>query len=163
MTVDCLIEDRRWRDLEDLAQTATDATLTRIGLDPSAYEISILACNDARIAVLNADFRGKPRATNVLSWPSEERTAANDGDMPLPPQTGVDSELGDIAIAFETCAREAEEAGKPLSEHTIHLLVHGTLHLLGFDHERDRDATLMEGLETEILGKLGLGDPYRDN
>lgn len=67
-----------------------------------------------------------------------------------------------IAVAYDTCASEAKAAGKPIHDHTIHLLVHGTLHLLGFDHERDRDATLMEGLETEILGKLGLPDPYKD-
>ncbi|MEL7181678.1 MAG: rRNA maturation RNase YbeY, partial [Pseudomonadota bacterium] len=121
----------------------------------------LLACNDARIAVLNEDFRGKPRPTNVLSWPSDERAAAIDGEMPAPPRPGPDNELGDIAIAFETCKREADAAGKPMRDHTLHLLVHGTLHLLGYDHERDRDATLMEGLETEILGKLGIPDPYR--
>jgi probable rRNA maturation factor len=68
--------------------------------------------------------------------------------------------LGDIAIAYETCARESAEAGKPLQDHVTHLLVHGVLHLLGYDHVRDRDATRMEGLESEILGKLGLDDPY---
>ena len=82
--------------------------------------------------------------------------------MPEPPEPGFEAELGDIAIAYETCAREAAEAGKAMRDHTLHLLVHGTLHLFGFDHERDRDATLMEGLETEILGKLGVRDPYRD-
>lgn len=163
MTVDCLIEDPRWRDIGALAQTATDATLLRLGLEPSVFEISILACNDARIAALNTDFRGKPKPTNVLSWPSDERGAAIDGEMPVPPRIGPDGELGDIAIAYDTCLREAEAAGKLLRDHTLHLLVHGTLHLLGFDHERDRDATLMEGLETEILGKLGLSDPYRDD
>lgn len=163
MTVDCMIEDRRWAeiDLETLAQTATDAALARLGLEPSVFEISLLACNDARIATLNADFRGKPQPTNVLSWPAQERGAAVDGEMPHAPKLGMDAELGDIAIAYDTCAREAADAGKLLTDHTIHLLVHGTLHLLGFDHERDRDATLMEGLETEILGKLGLPDPYR--
>ncbi|MBE0412456.1 rRNA maturation RNase YbeY [Yoonia sp.] len=161
MTVDCLIEDPRWGDIESLAQTATDAVLERLGMESSVFEISVLACGDTRIALLNADFRGKPQPTNVLSWPSQERGAVADGEMPLPPVPGPESELGDIAIAFETCAREAAEAGKSMADHTIHLLVHGTLHLLGFDHERDRDATLMEGLETEILGKLGLADPYR--
>ena len=158
-----MIEDRRWAeiDLEALAQTATDAALARLGLEPSIFEISLLACNDTRIATLNADFRGKPQPTNVLSWPAEERGATVDGEMPQAPKIGPDAALGDIAIAYDTCAREAADAGKPLTEHTIHLLVHGTLHLLGFDHERDRDATLMEGLETEILGKLGLRDPYR--
>jgi probable rRNA maturation factor len=68
--------------------------------------------------------------------------------------------LGDIAIAYETCAREAQEAGKPLADHLRHLIVHGLLHLLGYDHIRDPDATLMEGLEVEILGKMGIDDPY---
>ena len=161
MAVDCMIEDARWADIEGLAQTATDATLERLGLESTVFEVSILACDDTRIAALNADFRDKPKPTNVLSWPSDERAAAMDGEMPLPPDVGPDTELGDIAIAYETCVREADEAGKSIRDHTIHLLVHGTLHLLGFDHERDRDATLMEGLETEILGKLGISDPYK--
>ncbi|MEL6684028.1 MAG: rRNA maturation RNase YbeY [Pseudomonadota bacterium] len=161
MTVDCMVEDKRWGEIDALAQLATDAVLDRLGLEPSVFEISLLACNDARIAVLNEDFRGKPQPTNVLSWPSDERAAAIDGEMPAPPRPGPDNELGDIAIAFETCKREADAAGKPMRDHTLHLLVHGTLHLLGYDHERDRDATLMEGLETEILGKLGIPDPYR--
>ena len=162
MTVDCVVEDQRWADIMALAQQATNAVLDRLGLEPSVFEISLLACDDTRIAALNADFRGKPRPTNVLSWPSDERGAAVDGEMPILPQPGPDTELGDIAISYDTCAQEAKVAGKPLREHALHLLVHGTLHLLGFDHERDRDATLMEGLETEILGKLGLSDPYRD-
>lgn len=163
MSVDCLIEDKRWRtlDLNGLAQLASDAVFDRLGLEPSVFEVSLLACDDARIAVLNEDFRGKPQPTNVLSWPSDERGAAVDGEMPVPPKPGPDDELGDIAIAYDTCAREAAEAGKSMRDHTLHLLVHGTLHLLGFDHERDGDATLMENLETEILGKLGLRDPYR--
>ena len=162
MTVDTIIEDPRWGDIAALAQTATDATLERLGLEPSAFEISLLACDDARIAALNADFRDKAQPTNVLSWPSNERGTTTPGEMPLPPQPGHDSELGDIAIAYDTCAREAAAAGKSMADHTLHLLVHGTLHLLGFDHERDCDATLMEGLETEILGKLGLSDPYKE-
>lgn len=163
MTVDTIIEDPRWGDIDALAQIATDATLDRLGVESSVFEISVLACDDARIATLNADFRGKPRPTNVLSWPSAERGVAVAGEMPVMPQPGPDGELGDIAIAFDTCAREAAEAGKSMEDHTTHLLVHGTLHLLGFDHERDRDATLMEGLETEILGKLGIADPYRES
>ncbi|MEM9788306.1 MAG: rRNA maturation RNase YbeY [Pseudomonadota bacterium] len=162
MTVDIVIEDTRWTDIASLAQMATDAALDRLGLEPAVFEISVLACDDARIAALNADFRGKPQPTNVLSWPSQERAAAMDGEMPVTPLPGHDTELGDIAIAYDTCAREATEAGKTMADHTAHLLVHGTLHLLGFDHVRDRDATLMEGLETEILGKLGISDPYRE-
>ncbi|MEJ6397093.1 rRNA maturation RNase YbeY [Yoonia sp. 208BN28-4] len=161
MLTDLNIEDPRWDDLglDDLARAASVATLERLGLEPSVFEIAILACDDARIATLNADFRGKPAATNVLSWPSDERAAGIDGETPLPPDP-ADPELGDIAIAYETCAKEAAEAGKPMADHVTHLIVHGTLHLLGYDHERDGDATLMEGLETEILGKMGLPDPY---
>mgnify|MGYP003121997278 FL=1 len=162
MTVDCLIEDPRWEalDLEALAESATDAVLAELGLEPSVWEISLMGCDDARIATLNADFRGKPQATNVLSWPSEERGVAVAGEMPVAPDP-ADPELGDIAIAFETCEAEARAAAKPLAEHVTHLIVHATLHLLGYDHDRDADATLMEGLETQILGKMGLDDPYR--
>jgi probable rRNA maturation factor len=164
MLVDCLTEDHRWEalGLDRLAETAAVTTLARLGMEPSVYEISLLGCNDARIAELNADFRGKPQPTNVLSWPSDERGARVDGEMPHLPGPGPtgNEELGDIAIAWETCAAEAQAAGRPVADHVAHLLVHGTLHLLGFDHERPRDAALMEGLEVEILGKLGIPDPY---
>jgi probable rRNA maturation factor len=163
VTVDVVVEDARWTqaDIDALAQRAADAVLERLGLEPSVFEIALLACDDARIAALNAGFRGKAAATNVLSWPSDERGAAVAGEMPAPPDPVMDAELGDIAIAYDTCAREAAEAGKSFADHCMHLLVHGTLHLLGFDHERDLDATLMEGLEVEILGKMGFDDPYR--
>jgi probable rRNA maturation factor len=108
---------------------------------------------------LNAGFRGKAAATNVLSWPSEERGAPRPGAMPDPPDA-EEAELGDIAIAWETCAREAEAGGLDLGAHATHLLVHATLHLLGFDHENDTDAELMERLETDILVSLGVADPY---
>ncbi|MBI6630055.1 rRNA maturation RNase YbeY [Pontibaca salina] len=161
MTVEIVIEDTRWQalDLPRLAETAADATLMHLGMDPEAWEIALLGCNDARIAALNGDFRGKPEPTNVLSWPSQNFAAAPDGAMPVAPR-GPDPELGDIAIAYETCRSEARELGKPLKAHVTHLVVHGVLHLLGFDHERDADAVLMERIETEILGKLGLDDPY---
>lgn len=161
MSTDVLIEEEGWAalDLAALAERAERATLERLGLEPAAFEIALLACDDARIAALNADFRGKAVPTNVLSWPSDERGAARAGEMPLPPDP-ADPELGDIAIAWETCLREADKAGKPLADHVTHLVVHGILHLLGFDHERDPDAALMEALEVEILGKLGLPAPY---
>ncbi len=163
MTVDCIIEDRRWSEmgLDPLAETATNAVLDRLGLEPSVFEVSLLACDDTRITTLNAGFRAKDKATNVLSWPSAERAAMAPGEMPVLPSPGPDAELGDIALSYDTCAREAAEQGKPLTDHVTHLVVHGTLHLLGFDHETDPDAALMEGLETEILGKLGVADPYR--
>ncbi len=162
MLMDVMIEDRRWRalDLGPLAERAGRAALMHAGLDPTAFEISLLACNDARIAALNEDFRGKPQPTNVLSWPSEERAPARAGAMPVPPEAGRDPELGDIAIAYETCAAEADAGGKPLADHVAHLIVHAVLHLLGYDHIRDEDATLMEACEVAILGKLGVPDPY---
>lgn len=163
MSVDCIIEDPRWEAiaLGTLADAATDATLHRLGLEPSVFEISLLACDDTRITGLNGDFRAKPAPTNVLSWPSTERGAMAPGEMPVLPSPGPDAELGDIALAFDTCSREATAQTKPLAEHVTHLIVHGTLHLLGFDHENEPDAALMEGLEVEILGKLGLADPYK--
>jgi len=165
MVTDTITDSAAWAevDLERLADVAVTATLVHFGLDPEAFEISVLGCNDARITELNADFRAKPAATNVLSWPSQERGAEVDGDAPLLPDSDdvMGAELGDIAIAYETCASEAEAAGKPLADHVTHLIIHATLHLLGYDHVRDQDATLMEGIEVAILGKLGLSDPYR--
>ncbi|MRU16681.1 rRNA maturation RNase YbeY [Roseovarius sp. A21] len=162
MTTEVIIEDDRWHacGFEALARRALDAVLDHLGLDPEEWEIAVLACDDARIASLNADFREKPTPTNVLSWPSEERGVESPGDTPALPEPGPDPELGDIAIAYDTCAREAAEQGKPLADHVAHLMVHGGLHLLGYDHIRDEDATLMEATEVAILGKLGLPDPY---
>ncbi|MDK3019032.1 rRNA maturation RNase YbeY [Pseudodonghicola flavimaris] len=164
MTLELDIEDPAWEalDLAALAQRAVAATLVHLGLDPELCEIALLACDDTRIAALNADFRDKPTATNVLSWPAEELAAEAPGgipDLPEPDFTG-EIPLGDIAIAYGTCAREATEQGKSLADHCTHLIIHGLLHLLGYDHIRDPDATLMEGLEIEILGSLGLNDPY---
>lgn len=163
MLTDTIVEDSRWQDLDALAERAATATLTHLSLDPAAFEIAVLGCDDARIAVLNADFRGKPTPTNVLSWPSEDLAAEAEGDPPWPPEPEDDDEahhLGDIALAYETCAREAADQGKQMEQHVTHLIVHGVLHLMGYDHMRDADATLMERTEIEILGKLGLPDPY---
>lgn len=165
--LDVIEEDPRWSgiDLSGLCQRAIAQTLTHLSLDPDQAEITVMGCDDARITALNADFRGKPAPTNVLSWPAAERGASDDGDNPLPVEPDFDGalELGDIAISFDTCTSEAETAGKPLEDHVVHLIVHGTLHLLGYDHERDADATLMERIEVEILGKMGIDDPYRDD
>lgn len=145
--------------LDQRADTAVLATLRHLGLAEGDWEISLLGCDDARIAVLNGDFRDKPQATNVLSWPSDERAAETDGAPPVPPE-GPDPELGDIAIAYDTCAREAAEQGKPMTDHVTHLLVHGCLHLLGYDHIRPADAALMERIEMEVLASLGIPNPY---
>jgi probable rRNA maturation factor len=168
MITDVDTEDARWAELGlgPLAERAGRAALAHLGLDPEEFALSLLGCDDARIAELNAEFRAKPKPTNVLSWPSEDLSAEKEGAAPLPPQRSEFDdpdgpiELGDIAIAWETCEREAAEQGKPMVDHVTHLLVHATLHLLGYDHIRDKDATLMEALEVGILGKLGIPDPY---
>ena len=155
--VDLVIEEPRWEalGLGPLAETAARAALRAAGMDPGRHELSLLACDDARIAALNADFRGKPKPTNVLSWPAFE------GEIPAP---GADSGepvfLGDLALAYETCAREAEEGGLSLADHATHLVVHGLLHLLGYDHEMEDEADAMEAFETKILASLGVADPY---
>lgn len=162
MNLEITIEDPRWQDLEPLSRKALAATLGHCGLNPDLCEVSILGCDDARIAGLNAEFREKPVPTNVLSWPANDLAARPAGGSPAIPEPDFTGEisLGDIAISYDTCAREAEGAGKSLDEHVTHLIVHGVLHLLGYDHIRDLDATLMEQAEVEILGKLGIDDPY---
>jgi probable rRNA maturation factor len=164
VAVDLVIEDSGWNEVQlgALAQAACAAALAVLGLDPDRYEISLLGCNDARIAALNADFRGKPQPTNVLSWPATDIALplGRMPELPVPGAAGDPVELGDIAIAHETCAAEAAAQGKPFDDHVRHLLAHATLHLLGFDHIKDADAALMQGLETRILETLGIPDPY---
>ena len=159
MSVDVVVESGGWveKSLTRLAETCADTTLRHLGFDPAAYDIVVLACDDARIADLNRDFREKPMPTNVLSWPSEDRSASQPGDTPAKPAL---QELGDIAIAYETCTAEARAANTPFDAHVTHLLIHGMLHLLGYDHITEKDAELMESLEVAILATLGHPDPY---
>ena len=162
MSVDVILEDERWStlDLERCSQAAFDAVMSHFDLTDAGFECCVLGCDDAKIAELNGDFRDKPQATNVLSWPSEERAAQEEGARPDLPDAIFDPELGDVAISYETCLREAE-AGKIAPQHHVtHLIVHAVLHLLGYDHIRDQDATLMEGIEIEILGNMGIANPY---
>ena len=157
--VEAVVEDPRWEaaGIAALAERAARAALSGVERDPELHEVGLLACDDARIAALNADFRSKAVPTNVLSWP------AFDGPVPDEPP-GLPGEgplfIGDIAIAWETCEREADEQGKALGDHVTHLLVHGMLHLMGYDHVRDADGDLMEATEVRILAKLGVNDPY---
>ncbi len=157
--VETVLEAEEWERvaLADLAERSARATLAFLALDPERHEIAVLGCDDARIAALNTAFRGQPLPTDVLSWPSEERSAAREGEPPAAPAPGA---LGDIAIAYGTTAAEAAERGKPLPDHATHLLVHAVLHLLGYDHGREADALLMERTEAQILATLGIGDPY---
>lgn len=118
-------------------------------------EAGFLLTDDDAVQELNRDYRGKDRPTNVLSF------AALDDEDSLPPE-GMPVLLGDIVMAFDTVRREAEEEDKPIQQHFSHLIVHGMLHLLGYDHETDGDAREMESLESAILLGLGYPDPYQD-
>ncbi|MBK4215632.1 rRNA maturation RNase YbeY [Paracoccus caeni] len=158
ISTDCVIEDDRWETagLEALAGRAVTAALRWHDI---GGEVVVMGCDDARIAALNADFRGKPRATNVLSWPSVEHLPHEPGARPELPD---EEELGDIAIAYETCEAEARAQDKPFDDHVTHLLVHATLHLLGYDHLNDADAETMESAERSILSALNIPDPYQE-
>lgn len=155
--VDVVIEDDRWLDagLPALAERAAAATLAY--LDMEGAEIVVMGCDDARITELNDDFRAKAKPTNVLSWPSVEHRARSPGARPILPDT---DELGDIAISYDTCVREALDQGKSLGDHVTHLLVHAILHLAGYDHLNDPDAETMESAERSVLSGLGIPDPY---
>jgi probable rRNA maturation factor len=118
-------------------------------------ELAVMLTDDAGIRTLNSNWRGLDKATNVLSFPALQPTGPGGPDDP--PRM-----LGDIAIAYETTRREADEEQKPFDHHLSHLAVHGFLHLIGYDHERDDDAEAMETLEREILTQLGIPDPYMD-
>lgn len=163
--VDCVIEDERWEafGLGPIATRAVTAALTALGLPTTGLSLVVMGCDDARIAALNSEFRGKTKPTNVLSWPAWDLAPDTDGEAPEAPEVGSAEEaepLGDIALAYETCEREALAAGKPMADHVTHLVIHGLLHCLGYDHVRDGDAARMEGLEVQILASLGLPDPY---
>lgn len=147
--IDIAVEGRSWDK-----PAAAKAVVTRALREAAAVssrrsaEISIVLTDDAAVRVLNRQWRGVDKATNVLSFPTE----GFPGEPPL---------LGDIVLAYETIAREASAEGKPFAHHLAHLAVHGFLHLLGYDHQRSRDAEAMERLERRILRRLAIPDPYR--
>src|SRR3954465_7724407 len=122
--------------------------------DVGEAELAIMLTDDAGIRTLNNNWRGIDRPTNVLSFPALQPTAGASADAPRM--------LGDIAIAYETTRKEADDEEKPFDHHLSHLAVHGFLHLIGYDHEKDGDAEVMETLEAEILAQLGISDPYAD-
>jgi probable rRNA maturation factor len=155
LAVDILIESEAWRMLpeaEDIARRAIAfaATAEAVTHHRNA-ELSVLLCDDETIAGLNGRWRGQEKPTNVLSFPAPPpQGAAPDEKIPL----------GDIAIAYETLAREAEENGTTVSDHLSHLVVHGFLHLLGYDHHMNDEAERMECLERDILARIDVADPY---
>ena len=118
-------------------------------------ELAVMLTDDAGIRTLNRNWRGIDKPTNVLSFPTLQPTGSGGPDE-------APRMLGDIAIAYETMRREADDEQKPFDHHLSHLAIHGFLHLMGYDHETDDDAEAMESLEQEILAQLGIPDPYAD-
>jgi len=138
----------RLEGLEALTHDSVTASLAESGVRLiEGCELSVTFCDDPEIRELNAQWRDKDKATNVLSFPTPGPLEAR----PL---------LGDIVIAYETVAREAAEQEKTLRDHTAHMIIHGFLHLIGYDHETAAEAEAMEGLERRIASRLGLRDPY---
>ena len=155
-----VVKDGRW-DAEQLSNMGAmlAVVLSEHLIFPDMASVVVMACNDSTIEQLNKNFRGKAQPTNVLSWPSAELASEIPGQAPA---LATHAELGDIAIAFETCTGEAYKANCPTMDHFTHLLLHATLHLLGYDHIEDKDAELMEQIEVDVLAKLGIRNPYEN-
>lgn len=144
LEVDILVNSALWRGHEDLLSHALAAAAAEMG---KAGSVSLLLGDDASVAGLNQQFRGKAGPTNVLSFPPA-------------PGTGEPGFLGDIALAAETIVEQAQFQGKKFEHHAAHLVVHGFLHLIGYDHEKPADAEVMEARERTILASIGIEDPY---
>jgi probable rRNA maturation factor len=152
--IDVEIEDPAWTaalaEVQALVRAAAEAALRVAEQDPPPegehLGLVVLLTDDATVRDLNARFRGKDAATNVLSFPAAENPEGH---------------LGDVALAYGVCAREAVDQGKPLGHHLQHLVAHGVLHLLGYDHMSDDEAEAMEGLERVVLAGIGVPDPYQ--
>ncbi len=142
-------------DAESVIHRAIGAAAEIANADHGEAELAVMLTDDAGIRTLNSNWRGIDKPTNVLSFPALPPTGpGGPGEAPRM--------LGDIAIAYETTRKEANEEQKPFDHHLSHLAVHGFLHLIGYDHEKDGDAEAMEALEQEILAQLGIPDPYAD-
>ena len=140
------VEAPAWgQALEDPAGAALRAAEAALQAAAQNGDVAVLLADDEVLAELNAGFRGKSGPTNVLSFPAPETARPH---------------LGDVAVAFGVCQREAHEQGKRLEDHLMHLVAHGVLHLVGYDHEDDAEAEIMEALERRVLAGLGVSDPY---
>ena len=152
VSLDISVPSSLWRGLpraRAIARETIVAAATESGAVREGAIVSLCLTDDAALRALNLRWRGLDKPTNVLSFPS------------VPPgRLGDATALGDIALAYETLAREAENLGVPLADHYRHLIAHGFLHLIGYDHETDAEAERMEALETRILARLGAADPY---
>ena len=147
----CALWRERLPEVERLCDEAARAALARVDGVPRSAELSIVLGDDALVQALNRQWRGQDKPTNVLSFPVAAMTSPR----------GAPRLLGDVVVAFETLGAEAAAQGKPLAHHLRHLVVHGVLHLMGFDHEAAGEAARMEALEVAVLAGLGVPDPYR--
>ena len=165
MVVELRADGGDWAALGDagaLLTRAASAALDAAGLTGRDIEISVLLTDDDTIRTLNRDHRGQDKATNVLSWPAFALAPPSPGKRPPAPPEAPDgpTPIGDIALAAGVLADEALQFGIVFVDHATHLMVHGVLHLLGYDHETEADAELMEGIERHALARLGVADPY---
>jgi probable rRNA maturation factor len=143
-------------DADAVIHRAIEAAAAMVDTDTTDAELAIMLTDDAGIRTLNQNWRGIDKATNVLSFPALQPPEGADEPDEMPRM------LGDIAIAYETTRREADDEEKTFANHLSHLAIHGFLHLVGYDHEKDDEAEEMEALEREILATLGIPDPYAD-
>jgi probable rRNA maturation factor len=145
-SVEVEVEADEWlAAVPDAEALARRAALAALAATEQGGEVTVLLTDDREVAALNAEFRGKAKPTNVLSFPSPAFARPH---------------LGDVALAYGVCASEAEAQGKPLGHHLMHLVAHGVLHLVGWDHQTDAEADAMEALERKVLADLGVSDPY---
>jgi probable rRNA maturation factor len=162
-----LIQDPKWRTHRGLQARLKKAAEAAAAAARLRGDFTVLLTSDKALRALNRDFRGKDKPTNVLSFPSGDdffdgRTAGRRATLSLRDRSArlADAYAGDIAIAHGVTAAEAKASGKRFTDHATHLVVHGVLHLAGHDHERPKDAKVMEPLEVKILARLGIADPY---
>lgn len=145
-----------WRaetEAEAIIHRAIEAAAEMVDADTGDAELAVMLTDDAGVRTLNANWRGIDKPTNVLSFPALQPTGT-------PSPDDAPRMLGDIAIAYETVRREADDEQKPFDHHLSHLAIHGFLHLIGYDHETDQEAGEMEDLERKILAQIGIPDPY---
>lgn len=148
------VSERAWQadseDPQSMTRRVVGTLFEHLGLSSSTADLTVRFADDGEVRALNLQFRGKDAATNVLSFRANQVPAREDDG------------LGDVILAYETVVREAGEQGKTIENHTAHLVVHGVLHLLGYDHDTDEKAEAMELIEKDVLAQLGICDPYAD-
>ncbi len=150
MTLDFDVIDARWNAIAGLEAIVRSAILATVAANDTRL-VTVQLADDATVRALNKEWRGQDKATNVLSFPAAHLTGLPDDEQ---------QPLGDIVLAYETVVAESRDAGKRPVDHVSHLLVHGVLHLMGYDHGNEQEADLMEGRERDILATLGIADPY---